>query len=162
MSETDIISAFSTALAAFATIRITYLTSKSVASTEKIASRNEIASSPVVVAEISTDQSGVRYISFKNHGLSPSINISFSGEVRGEKFPGTEYNEETCTISALHPTGGICQTKIVIRSQGATQFHEITNLKIKYYDLQGNEFISEYEKFSNNDNAFKWGRNKMG
>lgn len=111
---------------------------------------------PIVVAEASAKRpTFFRYLNLRNAGEGPAINVRFSGSLNGTDFSAAQYS-----VAAIAPSG-IVQTSLQLHKDFEARW-PVHQLLIRYDDLFGNTYATEYLLFDDGLEWYKWKRPWLG
>jgi hypothetical protein len=111
---------------------------------------------PIVVAEASPKRPTVyRYLSLRNVGEGPAINVRFSGALNGADFSAAQYS-----VAAIAPSG-LVQTSLQLHNNFEARW-PIYELLMRYEDIFGNTYATEYRLFDDSSEWYRWKRPWLG
>lgn len=111
---------------------------------------------PIVIAEASAKRPGqFRYLTLSNVGQGPAINVRFSGNTWTGEFSAAQHS-----VAALG-SGGISQTNVQLHKDYEKR-DPICQLLIRYEDIFGNNYSTEYVTFQEDSEWYVWRRPWLG
>jgi hypothetical protein len=152
---------FALAIAAF---RQAYLSRKAIETTRTETERafrfetlrQMQAMTPIITAEASPSKpSFFRFLTLRNVGLGPAINIRFSGLLDHADFSAAQYS-----VAAIAASGAV-QTSLRLHKDFAQRW-PVHELLIRYEDIFGNTYSTEYQRFEEDSEWYVWSEPWLG
>jgi hypothetical protein len=111
---------------------------------------------PIVVAEASPQRPTLfRYLNLRNAGEGPAINARFSGTLNGADFSAAQFS-----VAAIAPSR-IVQTSLQLHKDFEARW-PVRELLIRYEDIFGNTYATEYVLFDDQSEWYTWKRPWLG
>ena len=118
--------------------------------------RQTEALTPIVVAEATAaNPTQFRFLALKNVGQGPAVNVRFSGLLNGNEFSAAQYG-----VAAL-AASGCTSTPLQLHKDFESRW-PVYELLIRYEDIFGNTYATEYIRFDEGAEWYTWKRPWLG